>query len=129
VLGIMGQEALINDKWYKVGDSVADARITAIEPTKVRIVWNGQEKEFAPIASGGSAGGRPGQPGAAGGKSGPGGPPKMVAAGGRPRPGPMPGSGLSAEEMNRRRDEWKNATPEERQRLRDAARQRAGRRN
>lgn len=129
VLGIMGQEALINGKWYKVGDNVADARITAIEPTKVRIVWNGQEKEFAPISSGGSAGGGPGQPGAAGGRSRPGGPPKMVAAGGRPRPGPMPGSGLSAEEMNRRRDEWKNATPEERQRLRDAARQRAGRRN
>jgi hypothetical protein len=129
VLGIMGQEALINDKWYKVGDNVADARITAIEPTKVKIVWNGQEKEFSPIASGGSAGGRPGQPGAAGGRPGPGSPPKMVASGGRPKPGQMLGSGASAEEMNKMRKQWKSATPEERQRLRDAARQRAGRRS
>lgn len=129
VLGIMGQEALINGKWYKVGDSVADARIAAIEPTKVRIVWNGQEKEFSPMGSG-AAGGRPDQPGAAGGRPGPGGPPKMVAAGGRPRPGPMQGSGPSAQETNRTREQWKNApTPEERQRLREAARQRAGRRS
>lgn len=128
VLGIMGQEALINGKWYKVGDSVAEARIIAIEPTKVRIVWNGQEREFSPIGSGG--GGRPDQPGTAGGRPGPGGPPKTVVAGGRPRPGQTPGSGPSAQEANRMRDQWKNAaTPEERQRLRDAARQRAGRRS
>jgi len=126
VLGIMGQEALINGKWYKVGDSVADARIAAIEPTKVKIVWNGQEKEFAPITSGGG-GGRPDQPAAMGGRPGPGGPPRMVVTGGR-GPGPMPG--VSSQEMEKMREQWKNAaTPEERQRLREAARQRAGRRN
>ncbi len=130
VLGIMGQEALINGKWYRVGDSVADARITAIEPTKVKIAWNGQEKEFSPIGSGGGAGGRPDQPGAAGGRPGPGGPPKMVAAGGRREPGNAPGAGLSAEDAARMREQWKNATtPEEKQRLREALRQRAGRRS
>jgi hypothetical protein len=126
VFGIMGQEALINGKWYKVGDSVAEARITAIEPTKVRIVWNGQEKEFSPIGSGG--GGRPDQPGSPGGRSGPGGPSQTVAAGGRRGPGGAPGAGLSAQETARMREQWKNATPEERQRFRDAARQRGGRR-
>jgi hypothetical protein len=129
VLGIMGREALINGKWYKVGDSVADAKITAIEPTKVKIVWNGQEKEFSPITSGGS-GGRPDQPGSMGGRTGPGGPPRMVVTGGRRGSGPRPGPGLSAEEMAQMREQWKNATtPEERQRLREAARQRAGRRS
>ena len=129
VLGIMGHEALINGKWYKVGDSVADARIAAIEPTKVKIVWNGQEKEFSPIGSGGG-GGRPDQPGSMGGRPGPGGSPKMVVTGGRRGPGSMQGSGLSAEETDRMREQWKNAsTPEEKQRLREAARQRAGRRS
>jgi hypothetical protein len=125
VLGIMGHEALINGKWYKVGDTVAEAKIIAIEPTKVRIAWNGQEKEFSPIGSGG----RPDQPGSTGGRPGPGGPPKMVVAGGRRGSGQMQGSGPSSEEMSRMREQWKNAvTPEERQRLREAMRQRAGRR-
>jgi len=129
VLGIMGQEALINGKWYKVGDRVAEARIAAIEPTKVKIVWNGQEKEFSPITSGGG-GGRPDQPGSLGGRPGPGGPPKMVVTGGRRGSGPMPGPGLSSEEMAKMREQWKNATtPEEKQRLREATRQRAGRRS
>jgi hypothetical protein len=129
VLGIMGHEALINGKWYKVGDSVAEAKIAAIEPTKVKIVWNGQEKEFSPITSGGG-GGRPDQPGSMSGRPGPGGPPQMVVTGGRRGPGQMQGSGPSSEEMDRMREQWKNAsTPEEKQRLREAARQRAGRRN
>jgi hypothetical protein len=129
VLGIMGHEALINGKWYKVGDSVAEARIAAIEPTKVKIVWNGQEKEFSPIGSGGGAGGRPDQPGAVGGRPGPGGPAKTVVAGGRRGPGGAPGAGLSAEEATRMREQWQNATtPEEKQRLREGMRQRAGRR-
>ena len=57
MLGILGHEALINGKWYKVGDSVGEAKIVAIEPTKVRIAWNGQEKEFSPIGSSGRSGG------------------------------------------------------------------------
>ena len=129
VLGIMGQEALINGKWYKVGESVADARITAIEPTKVKLVWNGQEKEFSPIASGGG-GGRPEQPGAMGGRPGPGGLPRMVVTGGRGGSGEKPGPGFSREEMEKMREQFKNAaTPEEKQRLREAARQRASRRS
>lgn len=60
VLGIMGNEALINDKWYKAGDKIGDARIVAIEPTQVKIEWDGKEKYFAPIASAdGSSSGPP----------------------------------------------------------------------
>jgi len=49
VSGILGDETLINGKWYKVGDKVADAKITAIEPARVKIEWEGKEKTFAPI--------------------------------------------------------------------------------
>jgi len=108
---------------------VAEAKIVAIEPTKVKIVWNGQEKEFSPIGSSGG-GGRPDQRGPMGGKPGPGGPPRMVVTGGRGGSGEMPGPGLSREEMEKMREQFKNAaTPEERQRLREAARQRASRRS
>ena len=51
VLGIMGSEALINGKWYKVGDKIADAEVIAVEPTLVKIKWDGKEKTFAPISA------------------------------------------------------------------------------
>lgn len=49
VSGILGDEVLINDKWYKVGDKVGGAKIVAIEPTQVKIEWEGKEKVFDPI--------------------------------------------------------------------------------
>jgi len=42
---------LINGKWYKVGDKIGDAKIVAIEPTQVKIEWEGKEKVFAPISA------------------------------------------------------------------------------
>ncbi|MHC4605197.1 MAG: hypothetical protein ACYS6W_17920, partial [Planctomycetota bacterium] len=51
VSGILGDEVLINGKWYKVGDKVGDAKIVAIESTQVRIEWQGKEKIFAPISA------------------------------------------------------------------------------
>jgi len=51
VSGILGDEVLIKDKWYKVGDKVGDAKIVAIEPTQVKIEWQGKEKVFAPISA------------------------------------------------------------------------------
>lgn len=51
VSGILGNEVLINNKWYKVGDKIADARIIAIEPARVKIRWKDTEKYFAPMAS------------------------------------------------------------------------------
>lgn len=128
VIGILGNEALINGQWYKAGAAIGDAKILAIEPTKVKIVWNGQEKEFTPIGATGS-----------GGPAGPGGPDRgrgsrqppqksgaqMVVTGGR---GPAGSASLSDEERETMRERWKNMSPEERERLRNDMLERSGRR-
>jgi len=49
VTAIMGKEAFINGKWYKVGDKVSDANVIEITCTKVVIEWQGKKKDFAPI--------------------------------------------------------------------------------
>lgn len=49
IFAIFGDEALINDRWCKVGEKVGDAKITAIGPTSVTTVWEGKEKVFYPI--------------------------------------------------------------------------------
>jgi hypothetical protein len=119
VIGILGREALIGDKWYKVGDRVGEAKIVAIEPTKVKVVWEGQEKEFSPIGSSG-AGGRGDGSGSSG---------RMSGAGAGSRRGPgQQAAGTSAEDRDTMRERLKNATsPEERQRLREEMmRQKAG---
>jgi len=51
VSGILGDEVLIDGKWYKVGDKIGDAKIVAIESTHVRIEWEGKLKIFAPISA------------------------------------------------------------------------------
>jgi len=55
VTGILGDEAMVNGKWCKVGDKVGDAEVTAIEPTCVKIEWNGREHVFAPLFAVGSS--------------------------------------------------------------------------
>jgi hypothetical protein len=128
VVGILGDEALINDKWYKVGDSVGDAKIVAIEPTKVKVVWDGQEKEFSPIGAGGSGGPARGRSERAAPSSRPGrtGGAPMVIAG--ERGGAMRGrfNSLSPEERQKMRQQWQSMSPEERQRRREEMRQRFG---
>jgi len=130
VIGILGNEALINGQWYKVGAAIGDARILAIEPTKVKIVWNGQETEFTPIMAAGSGGPpRPGRPES--GRSGRQPPQKsgaqMVVTGGRgSRPAGSPS--LSDDEREALRERWKTMSPEERERLRDTMRERSSRR-
>lgn len=49
--GILGDEILIGDKKYKVGDTIGDAKVISIEPTQVLIEWDGQTKGFAPLAA------------------------------------------------------------------------------
>ncbi len=56
VTGIFGDEALVNGKWHKAGDKIADAEIISIEATEVKIRWNGNVKSFAPIAAAVSSG-------------------------------------------------------------------------
>jgi hypothetical protein len=125
VLGILGEEALINGQWYKVGDSVEDAKIVAIDPTKVRIAWNGQEKEFSPIASTGGEG-QPEQSRPARRAERPGsgdGPPVVVTGSRGGSPGQMR-AGPSAEEISKMRERMQNMSPEERKRARQEMRQR-----
>ena len=124
VIGILGREALIGDKWYKVGDSVGEAKIVAIEPTKVKVVWDGQEKEYSPIGSSGS-GGRGGRSGPPDRASGPGAGARMAAAGSRR--GPSAGPPMAAsEDRDQQRERWMNASAEEKQRMREETRRRAG---
>lgn len=51
VQGILGNEVIISGKFYKIGDKIGDAKIVAIEPTRVKTEWGGKEKWFAPIAA------------------------------------------------------------------------------
>lgn len=57
--GILGAEALISGKWYKVGDKVGDAKILEIGPTEVKIEWDGKETAFPPLAAASSGPSRP----------------------------------------------------------------------
>ncbi len=57
--GILGAEALISGKWYKVGAKIGDAKILEIGPTEVRIEWDGKEKAFPPMAAADSGSPRP----------------------------------------------------------------------
>jgi hypothetical protein len=125
VAGILGDEAWINGKWCKVGDSVGDAKIVAIEPTLVKVLWEGQEQEFKPIGSSGAGGNGP-----------PGGPPRPSGGPGpsparveRPMPqgGPpsgRPPGGMSPEEMAALRERMQKASPEERQKIAEEMRAR-----
>lgn len=117
VIGILGREALIGDKWYKAGDSVGEARIVAIEPTKVKVVWNGQEKEFSPIGSSGGGAGRGDRSGPPGRASGPG-------AGARSGSGTA--AAVSSADQDKLRQQFMNASPEEKQQLREQMRANRG---
>ncbi len=43
VSAILGDEVLVDGKWYKVGDRIGDANVVAIEATCARFEWNGKE--------------------------------------------------------------------------------------
>jgi len=133
VQGIWGNEALINGKWYKAGDRIADANIVAIEPTKVRTMWEGKEKVFRPIdaASPSRPGGpRPGRPGAEVAKGEDGKQPEMVQTQLEARPGMGQFEGMSREDIMGRmrgmRERFENMSPEERERFRAEMRDRFG---
>ena len=128
VLGILGDEVLIKDKWYKVGDKIGDAKIVAVGPAQVKIEWDGKEKSFAPIDAASTQ--KPAAP--KGAKK-----PEVKAAGEqpppRPEPGPMPGRrgrggffNLSPEERAALRERMRNASPEERAELMAQMRERSG---
>jgi hypothetical protein len=57
--GILGNEALIQNKWYKTGDKVGDARIVSIGATGVLVDWDGKKTTISPIAAAMSESGPP----------------------------------------------------------------------
>jgi hypothetical protein len=123
VLGILGNEALINGKWYKAGDKVGDAKIVAIEPTQVRIEWEGNEKIFSPLqASGESTSGPPGRGEPRGREGGESGRAEMVVVGANRGRGPGRGEDFRAEMRAR----FENMSEEERQAFRERMRERFG---
>jgi hypothetical protein len=135
VSGIFGDQVLIKNKWYGVGDSIADARIVAIGPTSVTIVWDGKEKTFLPIqAKAVAANGPRGKGGTASANEGEnnkqengGNSPETVVVqneGGGPRFGDRggPGGGFTA-----MRQRFENMSEEERQAFRDRMRERFAR--
>ena len=124
VEGILGCEAFIAGKWYKMGDKIADAKIVAINATDVKIEWNGKETSFSPIAAVSAS------------------PPAPPAAGPKREVGPMPakpaevkvvkaeapapapaeedplawlGVRLSPKMQAMLMEKWNNASPEERE--------------
>jgi len=133
VLGILGDEVLIKDKWYKAGDNVGDAKIVAIETTQVRIEWDGNEKTFLPFdakgdsPSGSRRPGGPGRPQVA--KAGEQGSPEMVQVQQEGSGGEGMGrfgGGDNMERMRAMRERFENMSPEERERARAEMRERFG---
>ena len=145
VMGIFGDEALINGKWYKAGDKVADAKIVAVNPTSVETLWDGKKKTFNPIDGGASGSGgssRSGRPTASSrgsSSSGTGRPGMVVTQGTRPGGGGMPGmGGMTRERMmhmseaerdkfrNQMRERFENMSEGERDKFRQQMRERMG---
>lgn len=122
VLGIFGDEAYIDGKWYKVGARIGDAKILAVDAASVTTEWDGKKTVFQPIdaeVSPAPGGPKPGperpapRPGAAGGER----PDRVVV---QPEPPPMrgpeegrPGMGGEAqpsdEDMARMKEEMEKA--------------------
>ncbi|MCF7955624.1 MAG: hypothetical protein K9M75_07475 [Phycisphaerae bacterium] len=51
VEAIMGDEALINNKWYKAGESIGEAKIVKVASAEVTVLWNGKETKLSPISA------------------------------------------------------------------------------
>jgi hypothetical protein len=127
-LGILGQYALFDQDWHKVGDTVGEAKIVSVGPAEVKILWQGKEQILRPFDvpveyKKSQAGGPPssGQPTpAAQPQSEP--PQNMPPMGGRGF-GPF---NMSPEDMGRMRDRFMNMSPEERRRAFEEMRGRRG---
>ena len=127
VNGIFGSEILVGDKFYKVGDKIADAEILEIQPTQVKIAWDGNDKWFHPF----DAGPQPPNGNA----------PAMARPNGRRPRMERPEGGFRARgrrgfmnfseedlaRMREARTRWQNASEADRQRMRQELRERFGR--
>lgn len=126
-LAVLGDEALINGQWYKVGSTVEGAKIVAINPESVKILWEKREHTLVPFdvkvqyadQKGASEPPKPTAP--PGGGDAPG----M----GRDRNGGPRGPGMiSPDERRQMYERYQNASPEEQEKMRQQMSERFGRR-
>ena len=119
-LAVLGDEALINKQWYKVGSTVEGAKIVAINPESVKILWEKREHTLVPFdvkvqyadQKGASEPPKPAAPSACG-------TPGM----GRDRNGGPRGSGMpSPYERRQMYERYQNASPEEQEKIRQQMR-------
>jgi hypothetical protein len=139
-VGIFGPMAIIGDRGYLVNESVNGAKILRINPSDVVIDWDGKEMTLVPFAmeNAGQGGGPRGDQPQPSGQPQPGQAPTVRVDGGGDRPmgGPMGGPPEGrfqfqpTPEMRKRmeemRDRFENASPEERDRMRQEFRQNRG---
>jgi hypothetical protein len=129
VTGIFGELAFINSRWYGENQNIGDAKVVDIEPTRVKVEWDGRESFFQPIMSA-DAGGGPERGGRPEGPPRPGGGPDVVAVGPQPQMQGQFGGPGGFDEMRQRfggmRDRFMNMSPEERERFRMEMRERFG---
>jgi hypothetical protein len=124
--GLLGSYALFGDQWYKAGDSVQGAKILAVEPTEVKILWQEKEQILRPFdvevqyakspASSPTPGG---QPAAA----------RSQSASPPPMGGPFGGMdprNMSPDQLSQMRDRFMNMSPDERRRTFEEMRGRRG---
>jgi hypothetical protein len=126
--GILGNYALFGEEWHKTGDMVQDAKIVSVNPTEVKILWQGKEQILRPFdvevqykksqASGPTPGGQP-------------------AAQSQPESPPMPMGGrfggfdprnMSPDQLAQMRDRFMNMSSDERRRAFEEMRGQRGQR-
>jgi hypothetical protein len=120
---VLGNEALFNDRWYKVGDRVQGAEILEIQPAWVKLTWQGKEIISVPFnvpIQGTSKNNEPNNGAAP--KNG-----ESAARGSAESPSPASsGIELSAEQRRQLYERYQNASPEEREEMRRQMRERYG---
>jgi len=130
---ILGQEALIEGRWYKIGDTVKGLKIVEIQPASVKIAWQDQEHILIPFNvpvqySSSSPSSRSSSPPVQNPNNTSSRPPEPTD---RRQPnirgGPPPGAGMPSEEQRRQmRERYLNASPEEQAEMRRQMRDRFG---
>lgn len=124
VPGILGSEAFINGRWYREGQNIADAKIVKIDPTEVKVEWDGREQTFLPLDAVNQEGGPGGGP-SKGMRGNEGQPPQAVVQGNVP-PVPMM-NGPSADmrqQFMQMRERFQNMSEQERAAFREQMRAR-----
>ncbi|MHC4236932.1 MAG: hypothetical protein ACYSSM_01500 [Planctomycetota bacterium] len=132
-LAVLGNEALINGKWYKPGDMAEGARIIAVNPKSVKILWQEKEHSLVPFdvqvqyakqsEGGKSPSGEIASPPSPSPDNRSGRGPGMRDPQNMGRRGP---GGLSPEQRQAMYERYQNASPQEQEAMRQQMRERSG---